>query len=126
MTAAWQPRGESFWPNAKLSFALNLHSNRLQDTKRERKTSQSLVYLAQDCFLRTSFIELLLPSIICNHSHFLSSFTLFYISFLPLGKAKPILPMDGFGLQGSCLLGQRKVTMKGKGFKGESNTPQVL
>lgn len=44
----------------------------------------------------------------------------------PHQVVNPILPMDGFGLQEFCLLGQRKVTMKGKGFGVKSNTPLVL
>lgn len=51
VTAAVRPAYKSLRRYARLSCALNLHSDRLQDTKRK----SSLVYLPYDPFLMTSF-----------------------------------------------------------------------
>lgn len=41
VTAALRPRGKSLWRDAKLSYASNLHSDRLQGTKRKRGAVES-------------------------------------------------------------------------------------
>lgn len=57
VTAASRPGGKSLWRDARLSYALNLHSERLQDTKKKKRgcgeCRSTLVYLAYDCFFMT-------------------------------------------------------------------------
>lgn len=107
VTAALRPRGKSLWRDARLSYALNLHSDRLQDTERKRGTWRaqehprlSNIWLCFYDFIQKPLsIALLHLSIMSSHPHILLLEALNILSSIPFSSDPRLLTVCEWQIQ---------------------------